>query len=137
MNISLIELNTRGKVNFDVSPNLDVYINEEVRGFENIKVVGSIIDNGTTDYEVSFKITGYLILRSAINNNDVKHEIDIKVDDFVENFVEIYKINANTLDILPIIWENILLEIPIRAVNSHDSFERESGDGWEIISEED
>jgi len=38
---------------------------------------------------------------------------------------------------LPIIWENILLEIPIRATNADDEFERVAGEGWEILTESD
>lgn len=136
MIINLIKLNSTGRVDFNGTPDLSSYINDEVRGFNDINVNGYILDNGTDDYEIYLRIKGELILRSAINGSDVPYKIDIKYDDFITNLVEIYKKSANTLDILPIIWENILLEIPIRAVNPDDEFEKTSGDGWELTVEE-
>ncbi len=133
MNLNLITLNTKGRLDFDIFPNMSEYKDERILGMENIHVVGTIIDNGTDDFEVSMNIKGRIILKSAINNEPVPYELDINYDDFIENFVEIYKNSSNSLDILPIIWENILLEIPIRATNDSDKFEKTSGKGWEIL----
>lgn len=135
MNISLIPLNTKGRVDFEIEPDMSNYKNEEIIRLENIYASGYIIDNGTDDYEINLHITGTAILKSAINMGEVREDLDIKYEDFIRNLVEIYKNSANTLDILPIIWENILLEIPIRAVNANDEFISTSGDGWEITNE--
>ena len=135
MNISLIPLNTKGRVDFNFIADLKEYINKDIKDLKNIKVTGHILDNGTEDYEIDLHITGEVVLSSAINLEDVTIPINIKYNDFIKNLVENYKNSANTLDILPIIWENILLEIPIRAVNSSDTFAKTQGDGWEIVSE--
>lgn len=135
MNISLIPLNTKGRVDFDIKPDMSNYKNDEVIRLEGIHAKGYIKDNGTDDYEVNMHITGTAVLKSARNMSEVRENLDINYEDFIENLVEIYKISANSLDILPIIWENILLEIPIRAVNADDEFISTSGDGWEITSE--
>lgn len=135
MDLSLITLNTQGRIDFDFTPDMSEYKSADIKRLEDIRAVGSIIDNGTDEYEISMHITGYGIYRSAINLDDVKRKIDIEYSDFIKNLPDIYKKSANTLDILPIIWENILLEIPIRAVNSSDTFAKTQGDGWEIISE--
>lgn len=135
MNINLIPLNTKGRVDFDFIADLSNYKSEDILRCDNIHVIGYILDNGTDDYEINLTITGNVITRSAINLSEVIVPIDIKYDDFIKNLVSIYKNSANTLDILPIIWENILLEIPIRATNSSDAYENMSGDGWEIVSE--
>jgi uncharacterized metal-binding protein YceD (DUF177 family) len=135
MNISLIPLNTKGRVDFKINPDMSDYKNDEIKEINNLEVEGFIIDNGTEDYRVNLHIMGDAILKSAINGSDVPFKLDIYYDDFINNFVEIYKNSTNTLDILPIIWENILLEIPIRAVNKNDSFENTSGEGWEIVEE--
>ena len=135
MNISLIPLNTKGRVDFDINPDMSDYKNSEINRLENINVKGYILDNGTDDYEIYLHITGKAIVKSAINLEDVVIDLDIKYEDFIKNLVENYKKSANTLDILPIIWENILLEIPIRAVNNGDEYEKLSGDGWEISEE--
>ena len=46
------------------------------------------------------------------------------------------KKNQNTIDILPIIWENILMEIPIRVVGDKNQSLQMEGDGWKLITEE-
>lgn len=137
MYISLIPLNTKGKVEFKIIPDFGNLSDDRIKKLENVEVEGYIIDNSTDDYEIHLHITGLITLKSAINGNDVPFNLDIIYDDFITNLVEIYKNSANTLDILPIIWENILLEIPIRAVNEEDKYESTSGDGWEIVSSED
>ena len=43
---------------------------------------------------------------------------------------------TNTLDIFPIIWENILMEIPIRVVGDKNQNLQMEGDGWKLITEE-
>ena len=83
-----------------------------------------------------FELKGTIILESAVNCSDVPCQLDIKYDDFVTNLVENYKKSVNSLDILPILWENILLEIPIRAVNSDDEFISTKGEGWEVLDVE-
>lgn len=131
--ISLITLNTKGRVDFELSPDLSKYYTKDIKDIENLKVKGYIIDNGTKDYEIYLNITGNMILTSAINGKNVAKSLNIEYNDFVENLVENYKISSNSLDILPVLWENILLEIPIRAVNPDDKFETTSGEGWEIV----
>ena len=136
MDINLLTLNTKGRVDFDGEPSFYEYENDAIKGFRGLNCVGYILDNGTDDYEVNFHLTGTMILKSAVNGSDVPYELDIKYDDFITNLVEIYKKSANTLDILPILWENILLEIPIRAVNETDEFVSTEGEGWEILESE-
>ena len=136
MNINLITLNTRGRVDFEFDTVMDGYKHDEIKRIDRVHCKGYIIDNGTLEYEISLHITGHLTLKSAINASDVPFDLNIKYDDFINNLVEIYKNSSNSLDILPIIWENILLEIPIRAVNDDDSFESKKGNGWEILDTE-
>lgn len=134
MNINLAILNTKKRVDFKGSPDLSKYYNDEIKDIKDLLVEGTIIDNDTSEYEVNMHIKGTIILSSSINGSDVPENIDVEYSDFIENLVENYKNGSNSLDILPIIWENILLEVPIRAVNEDDTFEVDHGNGWEIVS---
>lgn len=60
----------------------------------------------------------------------VSHEIGENTED--ENY---YKISKNTLDILPIVWENIVLEVPLRVVKDDKDIVLE-GNGWSLNKEE-
>ena len=56
----------------------------------------------------------------------------------LEEIGENVKNNQNTIDILPIIWENILMEIPMRVVSeeARNSDINMSADGWKFVTEE-
>ena len=134
MNINLAILNTKKRVDFSGSPDLSKYFDDKIRGTRDLLVEGTIIDNDTSEYEINLHIKGTLILASSVNNKDVYQDIDVEYSDFIENLVENYKNGSNSLDILPIIWENILLEVPIRVANEDDDFDVDHGNGWEIVS---
>ena len=42
--------------------------------------------------------------------------------------------SKNTLDILAILWENIVLEVPLQFTKVED-FSKFRGDGWKLVSE--
>ena len=42
----------------------------------------------------------------------------------------------NSIDILPIIWENILMEIPMKVVSEEAKDIELKGDGWRLITDE-
>ena len=134
MDIDLIKLNTTSRVDFEIEPDMSEYLGEGILGTEGLKVKGYIKDNLTEEYEIHLEITGTIILESAINLQPVLKKIDIVYDDFIENLVEKYKKSANKLDILPIIWENILMEIPMRVVSS-DAKPIMEGNGWKLIDD--
>ena len=136
MNLNLITLNTKGRLDFEEQLDLTDYHDDRILSLENIKITGYILDNSTDDYELKFNLTGTINLKSAINMSPVPHELNIEFDEFVNNLVEKYKKSSNTLDILPIIWENILLEIPIRTTNDNDTFDATCGEGWEVLESE-
>lgn len=136
MNLNLITLNTRGRVDFDEEVDMSTCKDDKILSFERVHVKGAILDNGTDEYEIDLEIKGRINLKSSINETPVPLELDIKYSDFINNLVEKYKNSSNSLDILPIIWENILLEIPIRAVNETDTFETTHGEGWEILEDD-
>ncbi len=136
MNINFIPLNTKGRVDFNEPLELKEVDNPMIKEFIGMNCAGTIVDNGTEEYEINLHITGTVVLKSSINGSDVRRNIDIECEDLIPNLVENFKNSSNTLDILPIIWENILLEIPISVKNADDEFEMSSGNGWEILDEE-
>lgn len=131
--VDLIELNTTGKVEFDIEPDLREYHDDQIKEIKKLNVKGYIKDL-TNTYQINIHITGEMILKSSINLGDVSKELDIFYDEYIDNLAEDYKKTSKSLDISPIIWENILLEIPLRAVNENDEYKLSSGDGWEIIN---
>ena len=137
MKLDLNYLNRFSKLSVNENVILDNnYLeNSEIRELKDINVSGIV----EIDYEdnlcMDLKISGTMILPCAVTLVDVPYEFETEFESIVGNFEEIYKNNKNTLEISNILWENIVLEIPIRVVSRGAEPSNTSGDGWELISE--
>ena len=74
-------------------------------------------------------VKGVMVLPDDITLEEVNHKFEVKIEENLENI-------QNTLDILPILWENILVEIPSKVRSSKTADIKLEGDGWRVISEE-
>ena len=114
------------------------YIYEEsVLEVNNIKVEGKIYlkeidENDYLDDYLECNIKGIIKVKDSISLEPIDLDIDIEYNDFIE---EIYKKDENTLDILQLLWENIVLEVPLQFTRVED-LSKFHGDGWKLISEE-
>lgn len=137
MKIDLNYLNRFSKLEIDETLLIDkeVYKNTDIRDLKDVTVEGII----TIDYEdnvnLELNLSGTMVLPCAVSLVDVDYKFDTVIEESIGKFEEIYKNNKNSLDILPILWENIVLEIPIRVVAECVKPSNTSGDGWELISE--
>ena len=137
MKIDLNYLNRFSRVTIDEDFTIDeTYLeNTDIRKLENLHISG-IVD---IDYEdtinINLELSGIMILPCAISLEDVKYEFNTTIEQNLGKFEEIFKKNKNSLEISDILWENIVLEIPIRVVSESAEPSNTSGDGWELISE--
>jgi len=137
MKLDLNYLNRFSKINIEENVVFDEeYLkNSEIRKLKNINVIGIV----SIDYEdnliLNLNINGTMVLPCAVTLNDVDYNFDTEFEENLGKFEEIYKKNKNTLEISDILWENIVLEIPIRVVSDDLEPSNTSGDGWELISE--
>ena len=137
MKIDLNYLNRFGKMNIDSDFVIDedYYKNTDIRKLEDLHVSGEVLVDYDDYINLNVKITGRMILPCAITLNDVPYDFTSEIEENIGKFEEIYKNNKNLLEISPILWENIVLEIPIRVVSKDIKPSNTSGDGWELISE--
>lgn len=138
MKIDLNYLNRFGKLDIDNDFILsgDYYQNTDIRDLKNMHVSGKITVDYEDDIVLDLNLKGTMILPCAVSLKDVNYDFDTNISESIGKFEEIYKNNKNTLDISDILWENIVLEIPIRVVSSDVKPSNTSGDGWELIEEE-
>ena len=98
---------------------------------------GEIYKSLTDELAVNLDINGIMVLPCAVTLKSVEIPFSIHIDDeireIIENFSENYK---NSIDIFPIIWENILMEIPMRVVSEEAKDFKMEGDGWKLVTEE-
>ena len=141
------------KVNFDlrrlnsnidncVPIDLDYHFSkEELSGTElldcNCKITGEIYKSVMDELAVNLCIKGIMVLPCAVTLKPVDYHFNIEIDneicEILDNFDKNYQ---NTIDIFPIIWENILMEIPMRVVSEDAKDYKIEGDGWKLITEE-
>ena len=138
MKIDLFKLNN---FNF-VSVDENISIPEEydlnkagIRRIENLHVSGTISIDYADEIVADLTVTGDFILPCAVSLEDVLYPINVKIEENMGKFEDFYNKNKNTLDILPFIWENIVSEVPIRVVKDEYKDFKQSGNGWEVISD--
>lgn len=112
----------------------------EMLDLTNVNVNGNIIKTSLDDYNVQLHVTGKMVLACAITLKPVDYPFELNIDEiFSEDAQEIskkIKKCENTIDILPIVWENILMEIPMRVVSPDANLEKIEGDGWKLVTED-
>ena len=79
----------------------------------------------------SVSIDGTMILNDDISLEEVEYPFSIEYDDILE---ENLKNNENTLDLFEFLWENIVLEVPLKFTKVTNLSEFH-GDGWKLSSE--
>lgn len=109
--------------------------NTNIIELNNIKIKGEIT-NGIENYRLKLNIKGTMILPCSISLKPTKYPFSIDLDDEIYEFLEEnIENNQNTIDIFPIIWENILMEIPLKVVNEDLSDVKKEGEGWKFITD--
>lgn len=137
MKLDLNYLNRFSKINIDEDISIDneYFKNTEIRDLKDIHVSGIVEIDFEDNINLELKISGLMILPCAVTLQDVEYKFETDIEESIGKFEEIYKNNKNTLEISSILWENIVLEIPIRVVAECVKPSNTSGDGWELISE--
>ncbi len=129
MEINIIDLNVKKKIEinefFKFSDELCK--SAGITKVDNIKFVGSLFYAITDEITLEGNLTGDLILEDAVDLSEFLYKIDIKIEEIIENC-------ENILDINAILWENIVLEVPIRATNKELGDKK--GVGWKVINED-
>lgn len=111
--------------------------NTDLLDLKNVTVKGTI-KNSYDDYYLDLKVEGVMILPCALTLVPTEYKFSFLIEgDYQEltEDIENTKKYENTLDIFPILWENILMEIPMRVVNENAE-PLTKGDGWSIITGE-
>lgn len=144
MNIDITRLKSGidSQVEIDMLYSFDKEMLEktDIISLDNISVKGYITSNSIDDYDLDVNVDGIMVLPSSLTLEPTDYKFSIKIegniDELLKEINETLKKNQNTIDILPIIWENILMEIPIRVVGDKNQSLQMEGDGWKLITEE-
>lgn len=119
-----------GSINFKgevVIPEELIKTTEIIR-LENVICEGKIIDAYDFGYTLEAKLSGSMVLPCSVSLEEVDYKFKTS---FTE---EIEKTDTNLLDISDILWDNIVLEMPLKVTKS-DASVITSGEGWDLNKE--
>ena len=105
----------------------------------DIKIKGSIRYLDEDNFKLNLFINGIMVLPCSRTLKPVNSNFSIQIEDdllsILSEMNENIKKIGNTIDIFPIIWENILMEIPIKVISDKEIMIKE-GNGWKLIEED-
>ncbi len=114
--------------------------NTEIKEISDIGVDGFIRCTTEDLYDFNVTITGEMVLLCSITLEDVIYPLNIQINEILtinDTVDEKYiKIINNRLDIMPIIWQNIVMEIPLKVIGPNAYKARNEGTGWRLITDE-
>lgn len=122
-----------------VDINESIIIPEELIKTSDIKRLDNVVFKGkiTKDYDMNLVlngvISGVMVLPDDITLEDTNYEFSGEIEEYVE---EVLEINRNTIDILELLWQNILVEVPLKIHNPKNENIKLEGAGWRLITEE-
>jgi uncharacterized protein len=77
-------------------------------------------------------VSGIMVLEDSISLDPIDYPFSMEIEEELEDFSEKME---NTLDITDILWQNIMLEVPLR-VSNVENFNEYQGDGWRLVDED-
>lgn len=122
-----------------ININEQVIIDNKMLKTSNIRRLDNTMFNGRIfkDYEDNLvlegNITGTMVLPDDITLKDVNYEFKSEIFEYIE---EVFTIDKNSIDILDYLWQNILVEVPLKVRTDEDDNITLKGDGWRLITEE-
>ena len=135
MEIEITSLLTENVKQLDFVQPIDIpkeyYRNTDIRALQNVVGKGQLLLEGE-EVNLQVDVTGEMILIDAISLEEEKYPFTCEVREKVPIKPEKMK---NTLDITEILWQNIMLEVPLR-FTTVDDYSKYQGDGWKLTSEE-
>lgn len=115
-----------------ISFNEDYLKDSEIIKLDSVKVVGDISLNEEDIPFLSLAVSGNMILEDSISLEEISYPFSLKIEEKIEDFSENI---TNTIDIMDILWQNIVLEVPLKLTEVED-LTKYQGEGWRLVSEE-
>lgn len=144
MIIDLGSLVTNLRESIDIDKSIDMssvdLSNTSIRKLNNTYFKGKITRISDDTFSIVGILSGTMVLPDDITLEDVDYNYEIQIDEnfgeSTENSENNIEIVQNTIDILPFLWQNIIVEIPLKVVSDKNKDKTIEGNGWRLISED-
>lgn len=136
MVINLEEIFTNMKdqifIDEDIIFDNNIYHLPEIKDLKSVHLKAKVELDESDEVILTGKLSGVMQILDSISLEEVDYNFETELE---ENLEEIIENDKNSIDILDILWQNIVLEVPLRYTEVTD-YSKYSGDGWRLISEE-
>lgn len=136
--IKLNDLYTKGEIDIDTEVFKDDNLDKRIHNLENARVKGSVYIDSQNEIVLSCEFKGTMYIDDSVTLESVPYDFCLSIsenlEDIKENYYKCFKTRKNTLDLIGILWQNIVLEVPISYTCVKDATQK--GNGWELIDEE-
>ena len=135
MNIDLRKFNYSNtiEVDSDITFTEDYFKDTDIRDIKNAHVEGEFSINSLDELEANLSVSGTFILPNSVTLEDVSLDFNTEIEENYGNIDNFFNNKQNTLDILALIWENIVSEVPMKVTDGNEP-EELNGDGWQYTS---
>lgn len=134
LDITMLNRGMKDIINIDnvvTIPN-DKFHNTEILNLKDLRLCGSIARNSSDIITLEAELSGIMVLEDSISLEPINYQFSCQIDEEFEEFNENLE---NILDITDILWQNIILEVPLKLTNV-ENFNEYQGDGWKLVSED-
>ncbi|CDE38023.1 putative ACR COG1399 [Mycoplasma sp. CAG:472] len=131
MKLDLSALNYKDRIDISGKVSYDAKFleNSPIKKLDDVNYSGFITRNDIDEYFINIRIYGTMVLLDSVSLEELDYPYDINIDDEITDFIEK---NQNALDINEFLWQNIVLEVPIRYTLC--DAEKLKGDNWCVLS---
>ena len=110
----------------------ETYENTDIITLSPVKVQGKIYKNNQDENVIDMHATGTMTIPDTISLEPIDYPFSIEL---TEEPLEIDQNDQNTLDFEAFLWQNIVLEIPLKFTKVKDYSEFQ-GTGWKLLNED-
>ena len=110
----------------------------EIKKLDNVHVSGRIYYSLTKEVIFAGNVNGNMTLVDGYSGDLIDYPFNINLDEILANFSDedekMGKKPKNSLDLKEVLWENIVLEVPI-VVSKDNKVKTKKGEFWEVRDE--
>lgn len=133
--VPIRELEYQNEIEFDKS----YYENTDVLDIKKLNLAFSIKKNNNQEDVLKLNANGVFLLEDARTLETVEYPFEVSFEEILNESSDLYerflRNSQNTLDILSILWENIVLEIPI-SYTVAEELKTDDSASYKIVGEE-
>ena len=134
MQININELANKGIMEIDNKVSFPILEDKQIKKLDDVLVKGIIKYTVLDEIELDLDVKGTMYLEDSISLDLVPYDFDFKIAETMDRnnpeYANFFKNNQIMLDISEILWENIVLEVPISYTKEENV--SLSGKGWEF-----